>query len=233
MRGLPVGVYDILGRLGYRASIWDAERKVKQVGVYRSIREAEYRRKVALKGHHWDGVEHDPENAWGFIYLITNKDTGKMYVGKKQYRLWAGPPGGYKCTNPLDTTWFDPSAWKENNWQLYTGSCVPLQNDMFNPWDFSFEVLKLSADKLENHLDEVLEMIQRNVLEELDADGNYLYYNSNIASLEFRAPFLKDDMVAKRALSLETLRNYYLKPTLCKKCGRVLEYPGTGGCTCS
>jgi len=27
----------------------------------------------------------DPDKFFGFIYLITNTDTGKMYIGKKQY----------------------------------------------------------------------------------------------------------------------------------------------------
>jgi hypothetical protein len=76
--------------------------------------------------------------------------------------------------------------------------------------------------------------MKRNVLEALDSKGEYLYYNENIAGLEFRAPFLKSDMVAKRTESLEAIRNYYLKPALCPKCKRVLNYPGDKeDCKCS
>jgi len=232
IRELPKGVYLIAGREGFRAVIWPGN-KVKQVGVFSNPREAAYKRLVAEQGHHWEGVELTPDMKWGFVYLITNRDTGKMYVGRKQFRLWDGVPGGYKCTDPTDTEWFDPKTWKPNNWQFYTGSSKPLNNDMFNPWDWKFEVLKQSQNKLENHLDEVKEMIERDVLEALDADGNFLYYNENIAGLEFRAPFLKSDMVAKRSGSLETMRNYYLRPVLCNKCKEVLPFPGTGGCTCS
>lgn len=230
IRDLPKGVYLIAGREGFRAVIWPGN-KVKQVGVFADAREAAYKRLIAEQGHHWEGVPLDPKNYWGFIYCITNRDTDKMYIGKKQFRLWDGPPGGYKCTDPTDTEWFDESAWKRNDWEFYTGSSKSLSADMFNPWDWKFEVLKLSKDKLENHLDEVNEQISRNVLEALDADGKYLYYNENIASLEFRAPFLKSDMVAKREVSLETMRNYYLRPSLCPKCKEVLTFPGTGGCT--
>ena len=230
--GLPKGVYLISGRDGFRAVVWDNRRVVKQVGVFSTPREAHYKRLVELNGHHWEGIEIT-NDCWGFIYCITNRDTGKKYIGKKQMLLWDGPAGGYKCTNRRDPR-FDPKAWVPNNWELYTGSCIPLNNDMFNLWDWKFEVLKLSYTKLELHLDEVNEMVSRNVLESLDANGQYEYYNSNIASLEFRAPFLHKDMEDKRSGSLETMRNYYLRPTLCNKCKEILPFPGTGGCaSCS
>lgn len=239
MRELPVGVYIIEGRDGYRATIWDKSRKTYQVGVFDSVEEAEYKRLVKLQGHHWtihessDVEKLDPKNYWGFTYLITNKKTGKMYVGKKQFRLWDGPPGGYKCTDPTDEVWFDESMWRPNDWEFYTGSQKDLNNELWNPWDWKFEVLTQDRDKLQNHLSEVLEMMERNVLEALDENGEYLYYNKNIAGLEFRAPFLKRDMKAKQADTMVDVLRYYNRPALCPKCEAVIPYPGTGGCKCS
>lgn len=237
-RELPVGVYEIKGRVGYRSSIWDKNRVVKQVGFFSSKEEAEYKRNIALNGHHWtfeaaiDGTtELDPKKYWGFTYLITNKASGRMYIGKKQYRLWAGPPGGYKCTDPMNVDWFDESLWAENNWQFYTGSQQDLNNEMFNPWDWKFQVLTQDADKLSNHLSETMIMIERDVLEAVDDSGEYLYYNKNIAGLEFRAPFRKKDMVHKWDATLDEVKRYYNRPVLCKRCLSVLIFPGNGGCT--
>ncbi len=37
--------------------------------------------------HHWDkdGLSPDPENQWGFIYLLWDKDLAVGYIGSKQY----------------------------------------------------------------------------------------------------------------------------------------------------
>lgn len=231
--GLPVGVYQRpSGRYQYRHWTTD-ENGTRQtaLGVCDDPFEAGYKRLVAIQGHHWEGVEHNPEEYWGFIYCITHRASGKMYIGKKQYRLWDGPPGGYKCTDPEDE-WFDESLWRQNDWQFYTGSCEELNRDLKagSVWDYEYKVLHLSKNKLDLHLAEVFEQMGRDVLEALDANGEYLYYNRNIAGMEFRAPFLKADMRAKQEATQKEVKMYYLRPRLCRNCQSVIPYPGNGGC---
>lgn len=225
-RVLPKGVY--LNKQGtYDAKVWSVlGSPQRQVGTYITPEEAEYRRYVYMYGHHWQGLTPRPVDMWGFIYKITCKKTGKMYIGKKQFRLWTGPAGGYKCTDPTNKDYFDPSAWKENDWQLYTGSQKDLNMEIGfgNVWDFTYEIIDHGQDKLDLHMAEVNEQIDKDVLEALDDNGQFLYYNKNIASLEFRAPFLKQDMKDARSKSLDDMRKYYLKPFLCPKCEKVIPY---------
>lgn len=225
-RELPKGVYPYDDR--YIAKRWDMEtNKHYHVGIYATVSEAAYARQVAMYGHHWIGMPLGAEKKdWGFIYLITNIITGKQYIGKKQFLWWNGPSGGYKCTNRNDDFWFTPSAWKDSDWKEYVSSCIPLQKDIahFGQHNFTFEVLGTCEDKLSLHLAEVEEMMARDVLEAVDEDGEYAYYNANIASLEFRAPFRKDKVLTATAFTQAELVSYYLKPYVCTKCQSVIPF---------
>lgn len=229
-RGLPKGVYAIEGR--YRASIWESGSKLVWQRMFDTAEEATYQRQLELHGHKWQGLPRDPLGNFGFIYLITNNKTGKMYVGKKQLYFWDGPVGGFKCTNPHDE-WWDPKAWRESDWKEYVSSQKELAEEIKdgNPWDFTYEVLEVCQDKLQLHLAEIRHQTNRNVLEATDADGNYLYYNKNIASMIFRPPFKKEELLKARFETLEKMREYYLKPRTCEDCDRVIPY-GEVTCGC-
>lgn len=89
-----------------------------------------YKNKVISK------IEDFPENTFGFIYKIYNKETGKFYIGKKQLisqtnvklgkkELAALPvQRGKKPTKKLVT--------KESNWVDYWGSNKFLLDDIKN-----------------------------------------------------------------------------------------------------
>ena len=219
-KGLPKDVY--LNHNKFQSSFWDGS-KLIHVGLFTTPEEAEYRSLVKRNGHHWVGMEAGP--FFGFTYLITNKKTGRKYVGKKQKFLWDGPVGGFKCTD-MESEWWDPKAWKDNDWEFYTGSSDELNAEIHigNLWDFSYEILEMCRTKLDLHISEVNHMLKWDVLDALDYDGNYIWYNKNIASLEFRAPFRKQDVVDAKAVTEEAMRNYYLKPKLCSVCSKVIPY---------
>ncbi len=219
-QGLPKGVYETKGK--YRAKYWTGNKLANGGSGYGTPEEAEYTSHVIQHGHHWKDM--NKENHWGFIYLITCRATGRMYIGKKQFLLWDGPVGGYKCTD-LEDNWFDDGAWRNNDWKLYTGSQKDLNRDIRkgNIWDYKFEVLAMCKNKLDLHLAEVMFQMEADVLEALDDKGDYLYYNKNIAGQEFRAPFSKQDALTMRVVDEEALRNYYLKPDLDGE-GHVLPY---------
>lgn len=214
----------------YISVTWDKQQKCHYHGTYETPEEAQHARQMALCGHHWDKMPVDaPTDCFGFVYLITNKNTGKQYVGKKQFYLWSGPVGGHKCTAPLDPVWWDVKAWRKSDWMKYTGSCDELTVEMRkgNIFDYRFEVLAVCANKLELHLTEVMEQADRNVLEATDSNGEYLYYNKNIAGMEFRPPFKKEEAAKMIAADRDKIRNYYLKPNLCPKCKGILSYGST------
>lgn len=229
-REYPRGVYKIYNGK-FQAIYWiSPSRELTYVGTYETWEEAHYRRRMAKDGNHW-GIR-DSEDWFGFVYEITNRKTGKKYIGKKQFYFWSGPVGGFKCTDPSDE-WWDPKAWVESDWSTYTGSSQELKDDIAkgNPWDFTYEIVELCRDKLDLHIAEVLLQKKLDVLEATDAKGDYLYYNKNIASMVFRAPFVKADLEEKRSVTDEEIRKYYLKPLICAACSNVIPF-GHAKCAC-
>lgn len=236
-RQLPKGVYLRSSGKKWEAKVWDEDNNLTQVGTYSTPEEAEYQRTLLLnKGeHHWEGVSPDPEGSWGFIYRITCKASGRMYIGKKQYRLWNGPVGGFRCTDP-QATLFDELNWKPNNWNLYTGSQADLNMEIqfTAPHFYKYELLENCSDALDLHMAEVNLQIKEDVLESVNVTGEYTYYNRNIAGLAFRPPFLITDMVEEKEKSMEAVRVYYIKPMLCAKCKSIVPFPGGHVCaTCA
>jgi hypothetical protein len=74
----------------------------------------------------WEGVLPEPKKYLGFLYLITNKETGRKYLGRKQY--WITRKG---------------KRIKESDWRTYTGSSPDLNRDIKNIGlgKFKFEIL--------------------------------------------------------------------------------------------
>lgn len=219
-KDLPNGVYQ--DRKTYRYKKWDGETLVSYGCGYKTPEEADYKGFLLMNGHHWKGMNKG--NSFGFIYKITNRKTGKMYIGSKQFLLWGGPPGGYKCSDMEDPR-FDKDAWRPNNWETYTGSQDDLNAEIKrgNVWDYTYEVMSMCKDKMDIHLSEIFEHLERDVLEATNSEGEYLYYNKNIAGVDYRAPFKMSDMMTVRAADEVSMRNYYLKPSVDAK-GNVIPY---------
>ena len=234
-RSLPKGVYALGSKTRpFRSSFWDGiTRKTNQVGNFPTVREAAYRRQVAEHGHHWDNMDvEEARDKFGFIYLMTHKDTKRMYLGKKQFYHWDGPVGGFKATDPTDE-WWDAKAWKGGEWETYTSSSIEVARlAEEEPWNFTYEVVDYGADKLDLHICEVNQQIAADVLEALDVDGEFLFYNKNIAGMLFRPPFKKAELKEVKEATVEDMRNYYLKPMMCLSCKSVIPY-GMGGVKCS
>lgn len=225
-RVLPQGVYEHGDRL--RAMHFDSLGRTLKSKVVDDLMEAMDLLKSWRDDHHWWGVHHDPENHFGFLYRITEKTTGKMYIGSKQYWVWNGPTAGYKCTDVTDEEWWNPKLWKENDWKNYTGSCVPLNKMIeMDPDNYFYEVISLHKDKLDLMLSEIELQVSENVLEAELPDGSFRYYNANIGRCLFKAPLSKTQMKELEAQSLETakekIRAYITKPTVCS-CGAVLAF---------
>lgn len=105
-----------------------------------------------------------PDKMEGFVYLITNLDNDKKYIGKKTF--W--------------TRRKDPKTGRrkklEGDWRKYFGSCDQLKEDVKNLGEDKFrrEILYLCPHKKSMSYYETAEQFKRDVLLRED------YYNTNV-----------------------------------------------------
>ena len=120
-------------------------------------------------------VDSLPEECVGFVYLITNKLSGRKYIGKKlakfsrtTYRvvkLKNGKKKKKKIRNKIDS-----------DWQTYYGSSPELSKDVeaLGTENFTREILFYCTSKSECSYIEAREQFRHKVLESDD------YYNGHI-----------------------------------------------------
>jgi hypothetical protein len=120
-------------------------------------------------------VETLPEDCIGFVYLITNTTSGRMYIGKKlakfskttykTVKLKNGTKKKKKIRSKIDS-----------DWQTYYGSSPELTKDIvqLGAENFSREILFYCKSKSECSYIEAREQFSRRVLESND------YYNGHI-----------------------------------------------------
>ena len=129
-------------------------------------------RKSSGNGH-WKNpsrIKLDPDNSFGFVYLIVNLLTGRRYIGKKQYHQYRK---GIKA--------------RPSDWRTYTSSSRPLNEDIKRQGktNFHFEILAEFNTRGglvygETHLQHVC-----NVLTEKDGEDERLFYNQFIDKIRF------------------------------------------------
>ena len=110
-----------------------------------------------------------PEECVGFVYLITNTKTGRMYVGKKLAKFKRSRP-------PLKGRKNKRRHTVESDWQDYYGSSDLLTEDVnkLGKEKFKREILYFCRSKGECNYLEAKEQFARGVLESDD------YYNGHI-----------------------------------------------------
>jgi len=121
-------------------------------------------------------IEELPEDCVGFVYLITNKATSRMYVGKKlakfsktTYKMVTQKNGvkkRKKIKSKIDSDWLE-----------YYGSSIELNKDVesLGKENFIREILFFCKSKAECSYIEAREQFGRKVLESDD------YYNGQIS----------------------------------------------------
>lgn len=121
-------------------------------------------------------VEELPEDCVGFVYLITNKASSRMYIGKKlaqfsktSYKMVTQKNGikkRKKIKSKIASDWLD-----------YYGSSLELNKDVeaLGKESFSREILFFCTSKAECSYVEAREQFGRKVLESDD------YYNGQIS----------------------------------------------------
>jgi hypothetical protein len=111
------------------------------------------------KQKQFNPAEFDYENLAGFVYLITNLQNGKMYVGKKNF--WST-----RRLPPLKGQKRRRVKKIESDWMNYYGSSeeVKLLVEQLGPPNFHREILRLCESKGEMSYYEMKEQIDREVL---------------------------------------------------------------------
>jgi len=116
-----------------------------------------------------------PEGKIGFVYCITNKVSGKRYVGKKSFFSKVTKP-------PLKGKTRKRHLKKESDWRTYCSSSTYLKDDikLLGKENFEFEILTLHSNKTELNFTELKIQIYWNVLDAVLLDGSRAFYNENI-----------------------------------------------------
>tara|TARA_R100000315_G_C5230992_1_gene142029 strand:- start:1250 stop:1690 length:441 start_codon:yes stop_codon:yes gene_type:complete len=104
---------------------------------------------------HWlykgETLLESPNEFFGFVYLITNKKTGKKYIGRKYFGTTRRVKVKGKKRRKV--------IRKDSNWKEYTGSSKELNSDILKLGknNFIFEILILGKTKGQvNYLEENL-----------------------------------------------------------------------------
>lgn len=101
-------------------------------------------------------LDEVPDGAVGFVYLITNRSTGRRYVGKKSFTMQKVRRKAGKSKK----------VRVESDWKTYLGSCDTLKEEaaILGVEYFDREILHLCYSKAEMTYLELLEQVQRGVL---------------------------------------------------------------------
>lgn len=109
---------------------------------------------------HWEtGAEIPDAPPFGFVYRITNLQTGQYYIGKKQCY-------SAKKKKPLKGRKNARRYVTESDWRSYTGSCKRLNQDiaMIGAVNFRFEILEWTSSKWESAYRELEHQMEQDVL---------------------------------------------------------------------
>ena len=120
-------------------------------------------------------VENLPEECVGFVYLITNKLTGRKYIGKKLAKFSKTTQRTVKLKNGTKKKKKIRSK-VDSDWREYYGSSPELSKDIetLGADNFTREILYYCKSKAECSYIEAREQFSRRVLESND------YYNGHI-----------------------------------------------------
>lgn len=128
--------------------------------------------------------EIKPEEWFGFIYMITNKETNKIYIGKKVF--WNNLKKKLTKTEYLEHTGRGKKPThkpvvKKSDWEKYWGSNKELQEDLKTLGEDIFEKKILKLCKTKKQLT-YYELYFQCVFKVLSSNS----YNSNILGKFFR-----------------------------------------------
>ena len=123
----------------------------------------------------------DINDFFGFVYRITNLQTGKQYIGRKYFYSKRKPRGGKRRVT------------SESDWKQYYGSSDELKADrkIFGSDIFKREILSLHETLGKVNFEETKQLFLNNVLTESLTDGTPAYYNNNILGRYYKKDYFE------------------------------------------
>ena len=130
--------------------------------------EADYENPWHYKGTTF--TSDDIGDFFGYVYRITNIESGRQYIGRKYFYQKRKPKGGKRRIT------------SESDWKRYYGSPDELKRDVkqFGKDKFRREIISLHETLGKVNYEETKQLFLHNVLMEALDDGTPMYYNSNI-----------------------------------------------------
>ena len=124
-------------------------------------------------------LTQDIKDNFGFVYLITNIQNNRRYIGRKYFWSFRTPKGKKRKVK------------QESDWKKYYGSCPELKEDVehYDRQNFSRTILSLHKTKGRVNFEETRQLFINGVLTEALGDGTPAFYNSNILSRYFRKDY--------------------------------------------
>jgi len=149
-----------------------------------------------LVDYHWLKFGSDkafPADTYkfGFVYIITNLQTTKAYIGCKQYMIKA------------------KFGEKESNWRVYTGSSKWLNEDIekIGKKHFKFEIIAEYKNRRSLRYYELYYQMKYNVLAStLEGTDEQAFYNSRVGGKFYRPVESYEDPEFRKKLS-NSLKN--------------------------
>ena len=123
----------------------------------------------------------NPDDHVGFVYIVTNKISGKKYIGKKLFhsRKRLKIPKKNGIGTKIKILKF------ESDWKKYTTSSKLINEEISNGELFDFKILSVHNTKGALAYEEVRQIVLRDALRMKDINGNRLYYNGMIPAIRF------------------------------------------------
>lgn len=135
---------------------------------------------------YWKGgcLPSIPSGYYGFIYKITNKENGFIYIGKKAFIHNKKTKISKKIKKATGTRKRIEKTQVDSDWKNYFGSSSYLLDDLEkNNYNCTREILKLCKDKTSLSFWEVVYLIEYDVLFRDDCYNGHIggkYYKGKI-----------------------------------------------------
>ena len=130
----------------------------------------------------FEGIPFLSENIddkFGFVYLITNIQNNRKYIGRKYFWQFRTPRGKKRKVK------------SESDWKNYYGSCPELKEDIdkLGRENFSRTILSLHKTKGKTNFGETSQLFKNDVLTESLDNGDPAFYNGNILGRFYRKDY--------------------------------------------